>query len=61
MLSKAKLTLLDMTGTIVFSESIASDVNIQNIQNIESILGTGMYILKIADSQQEWIEKIVIK
>ena len=58
MLSKAKLTLMDMTGTIVFSENIASDVS---IQNIESRLGSGMYILKIADSQQEWIEKIVIK
>ena len=58
MLSKAKLTLMDMTGTIVFSESIASDAS---IQNIESRLGTGMYILKIADSQQEWIEKIIIK
>ena len=58
MLSKAKLTLMDMTGTIVFSESIASDAS---IQNIESRLGTGMYILKITGSQQEWIEKIVIK
>lgn len=56
--TRAKLTLTDMTGTVVYSNIIS---NTGSLHSIDTLLASGMYILSLKDAEQQWSEKIIIK
>jgi hypothetical protein len=56
--TRAKLTLTDMTGIVVYSNIIS---NTGSLHSIDTLLASGMYILSLKDAEQQWSEKIIIK
>lgn len=58
LLINAELTITNMTGSVVYSNIIS---NAGSFLNIDTLLGSGMYILSVKDAEQHWSEKIIIK
>ena len=53
------LTITNMLGAVVYSEVLSSDAN--STKNFNLDLNAGVYVLKVADSSNEFSSRIVIK
>lgn len=58
LVKNAELIITDMTGSVVYSNIIS---NTGSLLSIDTLLGSGMYILSVKDAEQYWSEKIIIK
>ena len=57
--NNASLTITDMLGAVVYSEELSSVTN--STKNFNLDLNAGVYVLKVADSSNEFSSRIVIK
>ena len=57
--NNASLTITDMLGAVVYSEELSSVSNSTKNFNID--LNAGVYVVKVADSSNEFSSRIVIK
>lgn len=54
----ARLTVIDMTGSLVYTTELTAA---SGIQKYDTNLDTGIYLIKVADATKEWSSRIVIK
>ena len=57
--NNASLTITDMIGAVVYSEELSSVSN--STKNFNLDLNAGVYVVKVADSSNEFSSRIVIK
>ena len=57
--NNASLTITDMLGAVVYSEELSSVTN--STKNFNLDLNAGVYVLKVADSSNEFSSRIAIK